>query len=140
MSIIRVPRTVSQIPLRRAGRVAHVLPRPDIENLPPLAAAIAVASSNRRRAEIVLRAPDAVLLAHGEAMAGACRQTGFDAGAQFIAYRLEALHATRRADGALPAGIGELLALWRNGLVAAMAEPRDPLATQADQEGYEGQV
>lgn len=114
----RTLRAVKQIPERHSARVA---PRPapvDLEGLPIAAAQIFAARSHARRAEIVLRMPDAVLLADGEMIASACRSVGFKPGAEFVGYRLLALHAPRRPDGALPEAHRQCLALWCNGLAA----------------------
>lgn len=118
MNTIAIPRTVRQIPRRHAARI---LPKPepiDVELLPIVPAQIVTARSNARRAEIVLRLPDAVLLADGEAIASACRTVGFGPGAQFVEYRLLSLHAPRQPNGDLPEAHRKCLGIWRNGLAA----------------------
>lgn len=114
----RTRRTVKQIPERHAARVAPKPAPVDLDGLPVAAVQVFEARDHARRAEIVLRMPDAVLLADGEAIASACNSTGFKAGADFVGFRLLALHAPRQPDGELPEAHRRCLALWRNGFTA----------------------
>lgn len=110
-----------QIPEDRAGRVQ--LPR-----LPRLrrrrdeeffvATEIIDAGTEARRALILLRLPDAVLLEKTKALTGACRQAGFKMGLLFISIRIAALSANRLPDGQLPDHHRATLALWANGMSA----------------------
>lgn len=118
MSTIAIPRTVKQIPRRHAARV---VPKPapvDLEGLPIASAQVFEACDHARRAELLLRMPDAVLLADGELIASACRSVGFGPGAQFVEYRLLALHAVRQPNGELPQAHRDCLAIWHRGLTA----------------------
>lgn len=116
-----------QIPTEAAGRIRlPKLPRlrRTRDELFYVAAEILEASSDNRRAEILLRLPDAVLLEKMDAITHACRQAGFKIGMLFIGQRVAALSATRGRDGELPQHHVETLQLWRNGL-AAMATKGD---------------
>lgn len=132
-TVVKAKRKPRRVPARKPVEV-------DLDGMPPLAASIVRASSHARRADIVLRLPDAVLLVHAEALMEACRVVGFEVGASFLAHRLLSLHSPRRADGRLLEGHESSLAIWRNGLAAVAGRETDPLATQADREAYEGQV
>lgn len=109
-----------RIPEAKAGRVLPRLPRlrrrRDEEFF--VAAEIIDADTDARRAQILLRLPDAVLLEKTEALTGACRQAGFKMGLLFIGIRIAALCAARLPDGELPDHQRATLNLWTNGLTA----------------------
>lgn len=114
----RTLRTVKQIPERHAARVAPKPAPVDLDGLPVAAVQVFEARDHARRAELLLRMPDAVLLADGEAIASACRSVGFGPGAQFVEYRLLALHAVRQPNGELPQAHRACLSIWHRGLAA----------------------
>lgn len=70
--------------------------------LMPLARRLLSAGSNRDRAGMLLRVPDAVVLEQADALAEACRQAGFHPGADFITLRGVELHRVRDIHGMLP--------------------------------------
>lgn len=113
--------TLRQIPEAMAGRVQ--LPRTprmrrhrDEEFF--VATEIIDARSDARRAQILLRLPDAVLLERVDAITAACRQAGFKMGLLFIGIRITALSAVRMPDGQLPDHHAATMALWANGMSA----------------------
>lgn len=71
------------------------------------------ATSNRERAGIVLRVPDAIMMTYGAVIASACRKGGFEAGWEFCQIRNSLLHATRDEHGLLPRLPAAELEHWR---------------------------
>lgn len=57
------------------------------------------AESDRRRAQILLIVPDAVLMKYRPVFEGACRRARFDVGLSFIDWRRAGWHAVRDANG-----------------------------------------
>jgi hypothetical protein len=78
-------------------------------------------NSDRERADVLLRCPDAVLLKYSAVFDDACRRVSFEAGRLFIAGRLAVLHATRNAAGGLPGGLALELETMRAELTAFAA-------------------
>jgi hypothetical protein len=111
----------TQIPAAKAGRV-HIPRLPRSRRLRDeeffVASDILDAGNDHRRAEILLRTPDAVLLEKTEALNAACRQAGFKMGLLFISIRIAALSANRLPDGQLPEHHRATLALWTDGFAA----------------------
>jgi hypothetical protein len=86
-----------------------------------VATEILEASSHARRAQILLRLPDALLLEKEAAVVEACQLSGFKMGLLFIGIRITALSAVRLPDGQLPEHTRATLALWHNGMTALAA-------------------
>lgn len=76
------------------------------------------ARTHAERASILLRLSDAVIAAKVEHLQDACRETGFQAGVDFLSLRLAQHCATRTETGEMPKAIVEQLEYWRNGMVA----------------------
>lgn len=116
---IAIPRTVAA---RKPRRTSNPVRRPtkarQLDHLFPVAREVIEASSDARRAAILLRLPDAVVVTHGEVVAAACREIQFDAGVHFLGHRLAVLHATRLPSGALPDHCTATLEIWRSGMAA----------------------
>lgn len=108
-----------QIPEAVAGRLGLPrLPRRQRDEEFFVAAELIDAATDARRAQILLRLPDAVLLDKTDALNGACRQVGFKMGLLFIGVRISTLCANRLPNGELPDQHRATLDLWRNGLQA----------------------
>lgn len=71
------------------------------------------AIGNRKRAEILLRCPDAIMLSHGHQMGAECRRHDFEAGWEFCMVRHAALSAMHDVAGLLPGPVAAELELWR---------------------------
>jgi hypothetical protein len=84
----------------------------------PIVEQIRCAASSREIAAIILRLPDAVLLAHGEVLMAECRKARFTEGAQFILMRQVAMDAVRDRAGRLPDAASLPLENWRVALAA----------------------
>ena len=76
------------------------------------------ARTHAQRASILLRLSDAVIAAKVEQLQDACRETGFQAGVDFLSLRLAQHCATRTKTGEMPKALVEQLEYWRNGMVA----------------------
>lgn len=99
---------------------AHAV-RSGQEHLFPPIAHLINAPSDGERARQLQALPDVVVLSHGPKIAAACRQLGFDEGADFMAVRGAALRARRRLDGSLPPAIATELESWRQDFAALAA-------------------
>lgn len=60
------------------------------------------AATNRDRAAILMRVPDAIVDAYADPFARECRRFGFEAGAEFVTMRRAILHMVRDEHGLLP--------------------------------------
>ncbi|QXN68020.1 hypothetical protein [Microcystis phage Mwe-Yong1] len=123
---VRIRRTVR--PVAYAPEPRLPVPLIDASSAMPVADQIRGASSHRRRAEILLRLPDALLAGHATELEEACREAGFgELGRNFIQQRLVALHATRRPDGRQSQNVLTMMDIWCDGLLAAVEqlEPRE---------------
>lgn len=103
---VRKPKTPRKIPMGRIGRMF------------PIARDIVSASSHARRAEILLRLPDAVVLSHGDVLAAACREAEFIMGVHFLTQRSAVLFANRGLDGQLPEHCTRTLTIWHRGMAS----------------------
>lgn len=92
--------------------------RPPDDPLFPVAEMIADAPDHARRAVLVLRTPDAVLVGHGAAIQDACLAAGFSVGAQYVVVRSALLNAMRTEKGELPPEYVRQAEFWRRGLAA----------------------
>lgn len=77
------------------------------------------ADSDRERADILLRCPDALILKYAQVFEGACRH--FEAGRIFVERRLAILLAVRNSAGGLPGKLALDLEVLRAELVAYAA-------------------
>lgn len=84
----------------------------------PVAAMIRDAEGHPRRAALLLRTPDAVMVGHGSAIQDACMAAGFHTGAFYVVVRSSLLNAMRNAAGELPREYAQQAELWRRGMVA----------------------
>lgn len=102
------------------GQAAPALPsfRLEFDALFPVARQLREASSHARRAQMLLRLPDALVLEKFDDLVEAARESGFAPGLTYLQLRFAALHAVRRPDGSLPEGPTRALAIWSNGLHA----------------------
>lgn len=117
---IRIPRTVPQIPARRAARFVPEASRraPMVDGLFPVARQILAAETSAACAVILLRVADDTLVTKGQVLREACLAAGFSLGAQYLDIRIAALTAVRDREGRLPEQHVRALEIWRRGLVA----------------------
>lgn len=78
-------------------------------------------NSDRERADLLLRCPDAVLLKYSIVFDEACRRVSFEAGRLFIAQRVALMHQVRNGAGGLPGGLAMELETMRAELAAFAA-------------------
>lgn len=71
------------------------------------------ADTNRDRARLLLRVPDAIMLSHASLFAGECRRRRFEAGWEFCIMRQALMSATRDEHGLLPELPARELEAWR---------------------------
>ena len=88
----------------------------------PLAQQILGAESDLDRVGLVLRIPDAILVAKGRILREACMSAGFRMGCQYLELRETALHANRDKNGQMPERFQRSLEIWRAGFVALLGE------------------
>lgn len=120
---VRIPprRALRQVPRAHAARFEPVrVPALSREagGLIFFVTQIEEAPDHARRAAILLRIPDALILSEAVQLAEACGRRGFALGAQFVTQRVVALHAVRDREGQLPAHVTRTQEIWRQGLVA----------------------
>lgn len=84
----------------------------------PIASMIRDAEGHARRASLLLRAPDAVMVGHGAAIQDACTAAGFITGAAYVLVRSSLLNAMRDEAGNMPAYYAQQAEFWRRGMVA----------------------
>lgn len=79
----------------------------------PLVDLLQHAGDNRARAGLLLTLSDAMLLPYQSQLALVCAVNQFQAGQDFLAYRVAALCSQRDAHGLLPPSIAKELEAWR---------------------------
>lgn len=109
--------TVAQIPLDAAARFSPVDQERE-EAVFPVVNQIKQAPSQATRATLLLRIPDALVLAKCIELVEACRETGFSIGVHYLNHRLAALSSTRQSDGSLPERLARPMEIWQRGLIA----------------------
>ena len=82
----------------------------------PVARRLLEAGSDRDRAAMLLRLPDAIMASEADALSEACRTAGFHHGVSFVEMRANALHRVRDAHGLLPEPVAVELEAYRLGL------------------------
>ncbi len=92
------------------------------DGLLPIIAMIIDAPDHGARARQLLRLPDAILLTGSPELERACRDAGFELGAQFIAQQVAALHAVRTPSGELPEHVIQTQQIWRRGMLAVAGD------------------
>lgn len=118
MNQLTIPRTVPQIPAAKAAAFAPVPQRELPDERFHIVEQIVTAPCHERRAALVLRVPDGILLQKGVELKEACIEADFSIGATYLDLRIAALCLYRDADGKMPAGPLQQLEVWRRGLVA----------------------
>lgn len=114
MISVSIPRTV---PAARSAKPAPAPIKPArLARMFPIAREIVEASGPARRAAILLRVPDAIVLSHGDVLAAACRSCGFAMGVMFLDQRSAVLHARRGPDGRVPRHFLDTLEIWLGGM------------------------
>lgn len=81
---------------------------------------ITEARDDARRAAILLRLSDAVLIEKAGVIFDACREAGFADGANYVAVRLAVQSAGRSPTGEVPAPLIDQAEYWRRGLLAVV--------------------
>lgn len=71
------------------------------------------AAGNRERARILLRVPDAIMIAYGGHFGEECRRRTFEAGWEFCTIRWALMSAVRDEHGLLPETPARELEQWR---------------------------
>ena len=74
-----------------------------MDTMLPLIRQLHDADGDRARARLLLAMPDTMLLKFAGTVDGACRRAGFDAGCQYVHFRIGIMRAVRGADGLPPA-------------------------------------
>lgn len=105
----RTPRDLLTAQLERRRRLAAMF---------PLARQLVDAGTHAQRAQLLLTLSDQIVLAHFDALKEACDETGFAAGAGYLAERYVSMHAVRDARGALPPQHVNQVENWRRGLAS----------------------
>lgn len=90
---------------------------------PPIIDQLHHCATDQERARILLSVPDVVLLQYADVFRRACRRVLFDAGEQFIDYRLHLMRAVRDEAGLLPERLSRDLETMRQAMARFAAQP-----------------
>lgn len=125
MISVTISRTIPAVAAAPTRAAAKPVKLGRLGRMFPIAREIAEATSHARRAAILLRLPDAIVLSHGDALATACRSCDFAMGVMFLTQRSAVLHVRRGADGKVPEHFTQTLEIWLRGMTALANREND---------------